>query len=85
MVSTLVFDYSDLHSKVLLDEFPPPLVRTVMERLPRATIFTKFDVRAGFNNIRIPPGDESKTAFQTFFGLKLHRLPYPDPPSNSNN
>jgi hypothetical protein len=65
----LVVDYRDLNPKIYLDEYPLPLVRTVMERLPRARIFRKFDVRAGFNNIRIRPGDESKTEFKTFFGL----------------
>jgi hypothetical protein len=45
-----------------------------MERLPRAQIFTKFDVRAGFNNIRIRPGDEPKTAFKTFFGLFEYKV-----------
>jgi hypothetical protein len=70
----LVVDYRDLNSKMLLDEYPLPLVRTVMERLPRAAIFTKFDVRAGFNNIRIRPGDESKTAFKTFFGLFEYKV-----------
>jgi hypothetical protein len=70
----LVVDYRDLNSKILLDEYPLPLIRTVMERLPKAAIFTKFDVRAGFNNIRIRPGDEAKTAFKTFFGLYEYKV-----------
>jgi hypothetical protein len=70
----LVVDYRDLNSKIHLDEYPLPLVRTVMERLPRAQIFTKFDVRTRFNNIRIRPGDEPKTAFKTFFGLFEYKV-----------
>jgi hypothetical protein len=70
----LVVYYRDLNSKILLDEYPPPLVRTVMERLPRAQIFTKFDVRAGFNNMRIRPGDGPKTAFMTFLGLFEYKV-----------
>ncbi|HLO98056.1 MAG TPA: pol polyprotein [Fimbriimonas sp.] len=65
----LVVDYRSLNSKIVLDEYPIPLIRTVMERLPRAKYFTKFDVRSGFANIRINPGDEWKTAFKTFYGL----------------
>ena len=39
-----------------------------MEGLSRARKYTKFDVRAGFSNLRIKPGDEWKTAFKTFVG-----------------
>ncbi len=65
----LVVDYRDLNQKIELDEFPIPLSRTIMSRLPRAKIFTKFDVRSGFANIRMKPGSEPATAFKTFFGL----------------
>jgi hypothetical protein len=65
----LVVDYRSLNSKIVMDEYPIPLTRTVMQRLPTAKVFTKFDVRAGFNNLRIKEGDEWKTAFKTFFGL----------------
>ena len=34
-----------------------------------AKYFTKFDVRWGFNNIRIKEGDEEKAAFLTNRGL----------------
>ena len=65
----LVVDYRDLNRKIELDEYPIPLSRTVMARLPKARIFTKFDVRSGFSNIRMAPGSEPATAFKTFYGL----------------
>lgn len=65
----LVVDYRALNTKIVLDEYPIPLIRTVMERLPTAKVFTKFDVRSGFANIRVAAGDEWKTAFKTFYGL----------------
>lgn len=65
----LVVDYRDLNRKIELDEYPIPLTRTVMSRLPKAKIFTKFDVRSGFSNIRVAPGSEAATAFKTPFGL----------------
>ena len=37
--------------------------------LKNAEYFTKFDVRWGFNNIRIKEGDEEKAAFLTNCGL----------------
>lgn len=65
----LVVDFRNLNAKIHLNEYPLSLTRTVIDRLPKTEIFTKFDVRAGFNNIRIRPGDEEKTAFKQFFGL----------------
>lgn len=65
----LVVDYRTLNSKIVLDEYPLPLSREIIDRLGRAKIYTKFDVRAGFNNIRIKAGDEWKLAFKTMFGL----------------
>ena len=37
--------------------------------LPISKYFTKLDVRWGFNNVRIKPGDEWKAAFHTNRGL----------------
>jgi len=65
----LVIDYRALNARIELNEYAIPLSRTVMERLPTANIFTKYDVRAGFYNLRIRKGDEIKNAFKTFFGL----------------
>lgn len=65
----LVIDYRTLNSRIVLDEYPLPLTREIIDRLGKAKVFTKFDVRAGFNNIRVAPGHEWKLAFKTMFGL----------------
>jgi hypothetical protein len=70
----LVVDYRDLNSQILDNEYPLPLIRTVMEGLSRAKYYTKFDVRAGFNNLRIKPGNESLTSFKTPFGQFQYRV-----------
>ena len=45
------------------NKYPLPLISELMSQLRRARYFTKLDVRWGFNNICIKPGDEWKAAF----------------------
>ncbi|CCO35846.1 Retrotransposable element Tf2 155 kDa protein type 2 [Rhizoctonia solani AG-1 IB] len=40
-----------------------------MSKLHGAKIFTKLDLRWGYNNVHVKEGDEWKTAFQTKYGL----------------
>ena len=70
----LVVDYRTLNSKIELDEYPIPLAREIINKLASAKIFTKFDVRAGFNNLRVKTGDEWKLAFKTMFGLFEYKV-----------
>ena len=46
-----------------------PLIPSVVNRLTGCSLFTKFDIRWRYNNIRIKPGDEWKAAFLTPEGL----------------
>jgi hypothetical protein len=48
---------------------PIPLIPELIDRLRSACYFTKFDIRVGYNNIRIKEGDEYKAAFKTPLGL----------------
>ena len=45
------------------NRYPLPLISEALDRLSRAKIFTKLDIRAAYNQIRIRKGDEWKTAF----------------------
>jgi len=65
----LVQDYQALNSMTVKNKYPLPLISELILQLRGARYFTKLDVRWGFNNVRIKPGDEWKAAFWTNRGL----------------
>jgi len=65
----LVQDYQALNSMTVKNKYPLPLNSELVSQLRGARYFTKLDVRWGFNNVRIKPGDEWKAAFRTNRGL----------------
>src|SRR6187551_743563 len=64
-----VQDYRKLNEYTIKNRYPLPLVTDIVNRLQGAKYFTKFDVRWGYNNVRIKEGDEWKAAFATNQGL----------------
>jgi hypothetical protein len=65
----LIQDYRKLNDILIKNRYPLPLVSDIINRLRGARYFTKFDVRWGYNNVRIKEGDEWKAAFATNRGL----------------
>jgi hypothetical protein len=65
----LVQDYRRLNEYTIKNRYPLPLASDIVNRLRGVCFFTKFDVRWGYNNIRIKQGDEWKAVFMTSHGL----------------
>jgi hypothetical protein len=59
----LVQDYCKLNAITKRNRYPIPRVTDLIESLSQAQVFTKLDLRWGYNNVRIQKGDEWKTAF----------------------
>ena len=53
----------------VMDVMPLPRISSILEELRGKTLFSKFDIRAGYNNIRIRTEDTYKTGFKTNKGL----------------
>ncbi|QRW22062.1 Retrotransposable element Tf2 protein [Rhizoctonia solani] len=65
----LVVDYRRLNSWTKKNMYPLPCPDDLMAQLRGAKIFTKLDLRWGYNNVRVKEGDKWKTAFRTKYGL----------------
>ena len=65
----LVQDYRKLNEMMIKNRYPLPLISELIDKLSHAKIFSKMDVRWGYNNIRIKEGDKWKAAFRTNRGL----------------
>jgi RNase H-like domain found in reverse transcriptase/Reverse transcriptase (RNA-dependent DNA polymerase)/Integrase zinc binding domain/Chromo (CHRromatin Organisation MOdifier) domain len=64
-----VQDYRRVNEWTIKNRYPLPLIPELIARVKGASLFTKFDVRWGYNNVRIKDGDQWKAAFITNQGL----------------
>jgi Reverse transcriptase (RNA-dependent DNA polymerase)/RNase H-like domain found in reverse transcriptase len=62
-------DYRGLNALTVKNRYPIPLIQETLDRLSRARVYTKLDIVAAFNRLRIAKGDEWMTAFRTRYGL----------------
>jgi Retroviral aspartyl protease len=63
-----VMDYHEINKWTVPDHYPLPLIDQLIMSLTSAMVFTKLDIRWGFNNIRIKPEAQFRAAFLTPFG-----------------
>jgi hypothetical protein len=70
----LVVDYWKLNDITIKDHYPMPNVQVKLDKLKGKHLFTKFDVRAGHNNIQIEPEDTHKATFKTSLGTYVPKV-----------
>ncbi len=64
-----VQDYQKINALMVCNQYPLPLISDLIWDLSNAHIYTKLDIRWGYNNVHICEGDEPKAAFKTCYGL----------------
>jgi len=62
-------DYRKLNEITVKNRYPIPLIQETLARLSQARWYTKLDIIAAFNRMRIAEGYEYLTAFRTRYGL----------------
>jgi hypothetical protein len=65
----LCIDYRGLNVLMVKDRMPLPLISEALDRLAKAKLYTKLDIKEAYHNLRIAEGDEWKMAFRTKYGL----------------
>ena len=61
-------NYRALNKITKKNRYPIPLIENLVDQLYGASMFSKIDLRSGYNQVRIHPNNMEKTAFQTKYG-----------------
>jgi len=64
----MVQDYRYLNEWTVKNNYPLPFILDILENIGTKRVFTKMDLRWGYNNVRIKEGDKWKAAFTTLEG-----------------
>ena len=62
-------DYRALNALTKKDWYPLPLINETLERIGKASWFTKLNVIQAYYKLRVTEGDKWMTAFYTCYGL----------------
>jgi len=62
----MVIDYCNLNDQTIKNNYLLPLITNLIDNMGSEKVFTKMDLRWGFNNMRIKKREEWKRAFTTY-------------------
>ena len=54
----MVMDYRRLNRQAVKNNYPLPLITDLVDSMGNKKLFTKMDLRWGYNNVHIKEGDE---------------------------
>ena len=72
----IIMDYCEVNKWTIRDNNPLPNIWEALENLRNKTLFSKFDIQWGYNNIRIAKRDQYKAAFKTKHGTFIPQVMY---------
>ena len=72
-------DYRYVNEHTVHDAYPLPLISDLVDKLWDAKIFTKFDVRWGYNNVWIKDGHQWKAPIKDCLNLQSCSSDSPTP------
>ena len=64
----LCVNYRQLNKMKVKNKYPLPRIDNLFDQLKGASVFSKFDLRSGYHQLRIKDTDVHKTAFRTRYG-----------------
>ena len=68
-IQRICVDYRGLNAHTRKDKYPMPRIDDLLDQLKDAKVFSAFNLRSGYFQVRVLEADQEKTAFQTPFGL----------------
>ena len=67
-------DYRRLNTITKKNRYPIPLIQEIIARLVGIRYFTRFNIVAAFNNLRIYLDSQGYTTFKTLFGSYIYKV-----------
>ena len=65
----IVQDYQYLNKETVKDNYPLLLISNLIDTMETKRMFTKIDLRWGYNNVQIKEGDKQKATFTIYLGV----------------
>ena len=62
----IVMNYCNLNNQTVKNNYPFLLITDLIDNIKSKKVFTKMNLRWGFNNVRIKEGNEGKEAFTIY-------------------